>query len=75
MAEEGKKELEIKIGELSGVKIERDENKEQKAKQGGNFYKLSYEKEKKEHDELKDKYYKTKRERDELEEKKGCTIM
>ena len=75
--ENSKKELEKKITELSGVKIERDDykNKEQTAKQGGNFYKLSYEKEKKEHDDLKEKYYKTKRERDELKEKKRCVIM
>ena len=77
VAEDSKKELEMKIEELSGVKIERDDykNKEQKAQQGGNFYKLSYEIEKKEHDELKDKYYKTNPEHDELEEKNGCIIM
>ena len=77
VAEDGKKELEKKITELGAVKIECDDykNKEQTAKQGRNFYKLSYEKEKKEHDELKDKYYKTKRERDELKEKKRCVIM
>ena len=59
---------------MSEVKIKQDfyKNKEQ---QGGNFYKLSYEKEKKEHDELKDKYNKSKWERDELKKKKRCAMM
>ena len=83
MAQDAKNELHKNIEELASVKMMHDVHKNQKEKykhDRGDLYKASYEKEKLEHEELKDKYNKMKRdrERDEWKEKelkRGCSMM